>query len=123
MHSHESLNRLDYALGIANEIAIDLLRWQVLDQAREQSGEMQYLAARLAHGGKTMALLQNPGEPRIDVALVVALVRDHLLLNHLVRLHDQCGAARWRGIVEPVDDRSQARLPRRSPFRRGFLCC
>jgi hypothetical protein len=50
-------------------------------------------------------------------------VRDHLLLNHLVRLHDQCGAARWRGIVEPVDDRSQARLPRRSPFRRRFLCC
>src|SRR5450755_2328228 len=67
MHSHESLNRLDYALGIANEIAIDLLRWQVLDQA----GEMQYLAARLTHGGKTMALLRNPGEPRIDVALVV----------------------------------------------------
>jgi hypothetical protein len=119
MHAHESLDRLDYALGIANEIAIDLLRWQVLDQA----GEMQYLAARLTHGGKTMALLRNPGEPRIDVALVVALVRDHLLLNHLVRLHDQCGAARWRGIVEPVDDRSQARLPRRSPFRRRFLCC
>jgi hypothetical protein len=33
MHAHQSLDRLDDPLGIANEIAVDLLRRQVLDQA------------------------------------------------------------------------------------------
>src|SRR6266516_1726911 len=98
MHAYQGLNRLDDPLRVANEVAIDLLRRQVLDHAGEQASEMQDLAVRPAHGGKTVALPENPGEPRIDAALVVALVHDHLLLNHLVRLRDQRGAA-LRGSV------------------------
>ena len=88
MEAHQSLDRLYQSLGIANEIAVDFLRWQVLGDAGEQPGEMQDLAVRPAHGGEAVALPQDLGELWIDVALVVALMRDHLLLNHLVRLGD-----------------------------------
>ena len=40
MHAYQSLDRLDDPLGVANEIAVDLLRRQVLDHAGEQPGEM-----------------------------------------------------------------------------------
>jgi hypothetical protein len=68
---------------------------------------MEDLAVRPAHGGKAVALLENPGKLRIDMAFVVALVRDHLLLNHLVGLRDQRRAVLWRGVVERIDDRSE----------------
>jgi hypothetical protein len=39
MDAHEGLNRLDHALGVANEITVDHLRWQVLDDASKQACE------------------------------------------------------------------------------------
>jgi hypothetical protein len=67
---------------------------------------MEDLAVRPAHGGMTMALSENPGEPRIDIAFVVTLMRDHLFLNDLISLRYQRGAARWRGVVERVGDQT-----------------
>ena len=40
MDAHEGLNRLDHALGVANEITVDLLRWQVLDDTSKQACEV-----------------------------------------------------------------------------------
>ena len=42
MHAYYSLNRLDYPLSVANEIAVDLLRRQVLDHTGQEPREMQY---------------------------------------------------------------------------------
>ena len=107
VEAHQGLDRLDQALGIANEVAVDLFRRQVSGDAGKQPGEMQDLAMRAAHGGEAVALPENLGELRIDVALVVALVDDHLLLNHLVRFGDQRGRALRDGVIERIDDRSQ----------------
>jgi hypothetical protein len=93
MDAHQGLDRLDDPLGVANEIAVDLFRRQVLHDAGKQARHMQDLAVRSAHGGKAVALLENAGKLRIDIAFVVALMRDHLLLNHLVGLRDQCRTA------------------------------
>ena len=57
MHAHQGLDRLDDPLGVANEIAVDLFRRQVLDHAGKLPAEMQDLAVRPAHGGKAVALL------------------------------------------------------------------
>jgi hypothetical protein len=51
VHTDQGLDRLDHPLGFANEIAVDLLRRQVLDHAGEEPGEVQDLAVRSAHGG------------------------------------------------------------------------
>ena len=68
---------------------------------------MQYLAMRPAHRRKPVGFPQHLGELGIDMAFVVALMRDHLVLNQPVRLGDQRGGALGDGIVERVDDRPQ----------------
>jgi len=40
MDAHQGLNRLDHALGVANEITVDHLRWQVLDDTSKQACEV-----------------------------------------------------------------------------------
>src|SRR6266853_1881241 len=89
MHAHQGLDRLDDPLGVADEIAVDILRRQVLHNTRQQPRQMQDLAMGPAHGGEAAALLENADKLRIDIAFVVALVRDNLLLNNLVGLRDQ----------------------------------
>lgn len=60
MHAYRGFNCLDYPLGVANEIAVDLLRRQVLDHAGEETGKMQNLAVRPAHGRKAVASRKIP---------------------------------------------------------------
>src|ERR1017187_9415894 len=78
--AHQSLDRLDHPLGVANEKTVDLFRRQVLDRAGEQAREVENLAVRPAHGREAVAIHENIRQPGVDAALVVALVFYHLLL-------------------------------------------
>ena len=107
VQAHQGLDCLDQALGVTDEVAVDLFRRQVLGDAGEQAGEMQDFAMRPAHRRKAVALPQDHGKFRVDLSLVVTLMRDHLLLDHLVGLGDQGGRVFRVDVVQGVDDRSQ----------------
>ena len=58
----QGLDRLDQPLCVANEIAVDIFRRQLLRDAGEQPGKMQYFAMRPAHRRKPVGLPQHLGE-------------------------------------------------------------
>jgi hypothetical protein len=62
---------------------------------------------RPAHGREAVILLQDSGKPRIDLALIVSLMLDHLLLDHVVSLQDQPRAKHRLGIIKCIRDRPQ----------------
>ena len=109
MHAHKHFDRFDCALRIAQQIAIDCLRVGILGDAAEQARQVQYFAVRAAHGRQPSTIAgQEPRDRRIDVAFVVALMRNHLLLNDRVGFVDQSDGGLGRSVVKRVGDVAQA---------------
>ena len=66
---------------------------------------------RPAHGGEAVALLENADNLRIDIAFVVALMRNHLPLNDRVGFVDQSDRNLGRRIVKRIGDVAQGSRP------------
>ena len=105
--AHQRLDRFDDALGVADQVAVDLDNLKLLGHARQEPRKMRDLPVCAAHGGEPMAVGKVAGETRIDGALVVALVRGDLRGDNAVRLADQPLRSRPRGIIELVGDASE----------------
>jgi len=107
MDAHQRLDGLDDALGIADQIAIDVLQRQIVDQPRQQPGQVQDFAVRPAHRREAGIVRQCFGNLRIDAALVLAFMCHDLALDDGVCLGDEGRCSVRLRIVKRVGDGTQ----------------
>jgi len=108
VQAHQRFDRFDDPLGIANEVAIHVLRPQALSQPGEQPGKVQDFTMRAAHRRESVFVAQDLGQSRVDRAFIIALVPHDLLGNDGVRFGNQFGCLRRTGVVEIVGDAAEA---------------
>ena len=106
--AHERLDRLDDALGVADEVSIGVSGGETIRHARQQPGLMDDLAVRPAHCPEAVPVGQELGKARIDGGLILTLMRHDVLGDDAVGLANQRHGRRGFGVIERIGDLPQA---------------
>jgi hypothetical protein len=104
VQAYQGLDRLDHALGVADEVAVGVGGRQVPGEAVDEAREVQDLAVRAAHGAEAVAVGEEAGEAGIDGGLVGTLMDHDLACDKAVGFRDQRHRGGRFDIIERVGD-------------------